>query len=343
MLNLLIRVDANAEIGVGHAMRCLALGEACLMAGGRVDFVSAFPTPALERRARERGIGFQCLSTVPGSEDDARQLIKLAQQRSNPVVVIDGYVFGYPYQDAVKGAGLRLLCIDDYGHADRYRADIILNQNLWAAEQMYQRREPGTQLLLGSKYVLLRREFLNGSLRQRDIPAAAAKILVTMGGGDAHNVSLKIIEALAVLGMEGMTAIVVAGPSNPHVARLRSVIDGLHLPIKLLDDTDSMAELMVWADLAVAAAGSTCWELAVMGVPTLAVVTAENQQPCAEALGRMGIVRSLGSYQTLDVARVAHAIGALVGSFEERSSMSLKSRELVDGQGAQNVISVLGG
>jgi UDP-2,4-diacetamido-2,4,6-trideoxy-beta-L-altropyranose hydrolase len=338
-----MRVDANAEIGVGHAMRCLALGEACLLAGGRADFVSAFPTPALERRALERGIGFQCLSTVPGSEDDARKLIELAQQRSNPVVVIDGYVFGYPYQHAVKRAGLRLLCIDDYGHAGRYCADIILNQNLWATEQMYRRREPGTQLLLGSKYVLLRREFLVACLRDREIPALAAKILVTLGGGDAHNVTLKIVEALTLLGMEGMTAIVVAGLTNSHAGLLRSVIDGLRLPIKLLDDTDSMAELMAWADLAVAAAGSTCWELAVMGVPTLAVVTAENQQPCVDALGGMGIVRSLGNYQTLDVARVASAIGALAGSLEERRSMSLRSRELVDGQGAQNVISVLGG
>jgi spore coat polysaccharide biosynthesis predicted glycosyltransferase SpsG len=164
-----------------------------------------------------------------------------------------------------------------------------------------------------------------------------------MGGGDAHNVTLKIVEALAVLGMDGMHATVVAGPMNSHAGLLRSVIDGLCLPIKLLDEADSMSELMAWADLAVAAAGSTCWELAVMGVPTLAVATAENQQPCVEALGRMGIVRSLGSYQTLDVARVANAIRALAGSFEERNSMSSRSRELVNGQGAQNVISVLGG
>ncbi len=329
----------------GSVMPCVVLHlarRAYWLGGASISF-PAFPTPALERRALERGIGFQCLSTVPGSEDDARQLIELAQLRLNPVVVIDGYVFGYPYQYAVQRAGLRLLCIDDYSHAGRYCADIILNQNLWATEQMYKRREPDTQLLLGSKYVLLRREFLNASLRRREIPAVAAKILVTLGGGDAHNVTLKIVEALAVLGMEGMTAIVVAGPTNSHAGLLRSTIDGLHLPIKLLEESDSMAELMAWADLAVAAAGSTCWELAVMGVPTLAVVTAENQRPCVEALGGMGIVRSLGNYQTLDVARVANAIGALAGSPEERSSMSLRSRELVDGQGAQNVISVLGG
>ena len=326
-------------------MPCVALHLArrvCWLEGVS-SFVSAFSTPALERRALERGIGFHYLSTVPGSEDDARQLIAQARQRSNPTVVLDGYVFGYSYQYAVQRAGLRLLCIDDYGHAGRYCADIILNQNLWATEKMYERRAPGTQLLLGLRYVLLRREFLNASLRQREIPAAGTKILVTLGGGDAHNVTLKIIEALAVLGMEGMTAIVVAGPTNPHARLLRSVIDGLDLPIELLDDADSMAELIAWADLAVAAAGSTCWELAVMGVPTLAVVTAENQQPCVEALGGMGIVRSLGNYQNLDVARAASAIGALAGSLEERNSMSLRSRELVDGQGAQNVISVLGG
>jgi spore coat polysaccharide biosynthesis predicted glycosyltransferase SpsG len=164
-----------------------------------------------------------------------------------------------------------------------------------------------------------------------------------MGGADPHNVTLKIVEALAALGMEGRKAIVVAGPTNSHAALLRSWIHNLRLPIQLLDETDAMSELMAWADLAVVAAGSTCWELSVMGVPTLAVVTAENQQPCAEALSRIGAVRSLGSYQTLDVASVATAIGALAGSFEERKLMSSMSRDLVDGRGAQRVLSELGG
>lgn len=338
-----MRVDANAEIGVGHAMRCLALGEACLQAGGHVDFVSAYSTPPLERRARERGMGFRHLSTVPGSEDDARQLIELAHQQSNPGVVLDGYVFGYSYQRAVKRAALKLLCIDDYGHAGRYCADTILNQNLWATEEIYREREPDTQLLLGSKYVLLRQEFLEASTRPRAIPATAANILVTLGGGDAHNITLKVIQALAIMGMDGMRAIVVAGPANPHVPCLRAAVEQLHLPIELRVETDSMSELMAWADLAVAAAGSTCWELAVMGVPTLAVVTADNQRPCAEALARMGIVRNLGDSLALDVSRTASAIGALAGSHEERNSMSFGARKLLDGQGAQNVISVLGG
>ena len=343
MAVLLVRADANAEIGAGHAMRCLALAEAWLLAGGRVEFVSAFAAPAIERRARERGIAFHRLSTEPGSGNDAQQSIELARSLSPAAVVLDGYVFGYPYQLALKRAGLKVLCIDDYGHAGDYCADIVLNQNLWATDRMYERREAHTSLLLGARYILLRREFLDAGAPDREIRGLARRILVTLGGGDAHNVATKIVEALAHLEMNGIETIVVAGPTNPHVALLRGAIDRSGLPIELLEETESMSKLMAWADLAVSAAGSTCWELAVMGLPALVVVTAENQEPCAVSLERMGIVRSLGRYQNLDVERVSDAIRALLQSPEERTSMSSHGRELVDGRGAERVVAALGG
>jgi UDP-2,4-diacetamido-2,4,6-trideoxy-beta-L-altropyranose hydrolase len=339
---LLVRVDANAEIGMGHAMRCLALGEGWRSAGGGADFVSAFSAPALERRAKERGIGFHHISTEPGSADDSRQLMELARKRSAAAVVIDGYVFGYPYQLALKRAGLKVLCVDDYGHAGDYCADFVLNQNIWATDRMYERREAHTSLLLGAKYILLRREFLDAAPRSRKICGPARRILVTLGGADSHNVTAKVVEALARLDMRGVETTVVAGPANFHVALLRAAIDRSGLRINLLEETESMSELMAWADIAVSAAGSTCWELAVMGLPALVVVTAENQQPCAESLQRMAVVRSLGCYQDLDAERLSEAIGALMGSPEERTAMSARGRELVDGRGVERIVAILG-
>ena len=70
----------------------------------------------------------------------------------------------------------------------------------------------------------------------------------------------------------------IVGPANPRFEALRQIREQLGIACELVVDPPNMASEMIRSDLAVTAAGSTCWELAVLGVPALLViVTAENQ------------------------------------------------------------------
>jgi len=72
-----------------------------------------------------------------------------------------------------------------------------------------------------------------------------------------------------------------------------------------------MPELMAWADLALAAGGSTNWELAFMGLPRVIITVAENQSAIAQLLGKMGVTISLGWHQKLTVNQLTTAISDL--------------------------------
>ena len=155
---LLIRADASTRIGTGHVMRCLALAQAWEDSGRRAAFAMGMDAPALEDRLRSDGMEVVHLSAEPGSLEDAEMTADIAQKMGAGWAVVDGYHFGSDYQRIIKESGLRLLFIDDNGHADHYYADIVLNQNLHANEELYRKREPYTKLLFGTEYVLLRRE-----------------------------------------------------------------------------------------------------------------------------------------------------------------------------------------
>ena len=92
--------------------------------------------------------------------------------------MLDGYHFRPSYQLRVKDSGHPLLVIDDMAHLDHYYADVVLNQNIHA-EQLDYSCEPYARMLLGSRYVLLRREFWPWREWQREIPQVAHKVLVT--------------------------------------------------------------------------------------------------------------------------------------------------------------------
>lgn len=338
---IVIRADASTQIGNGHVMRCLALAQAWQDAGGQVIFAMAMEAPALEARLRAEAMDVAHPLARPGSANDATQTATLAQQASAAWVVVDGYHFGAEYQHAIKEAGLNLLFVDDNGHAGHYYADLILNQNIYAHDRLYASREPYTGLLLGPRYILLRREFLKWQGWQRQIPEVARKVLVTLGGADPDNVTLEVIQALHQVAIDGLEAVVVVGASNPHYEELQSTIRTSPLAIRLERNVTNMPKLMAWAEVAVTGGGSTCWELAFMGLPSIVLVLADNQRPVAERLDAASVALNLGRHEDLSPVKLAQALDQLLATADRRADMAKRGRELVDGRGATKVLTQL--
>lgn len=340
-MTLLIRADASTRIGTGHVMRCLALAQAWQSGGGHAFFAMSMESPALQARLQSEGIEVIYLPAQSGSADDAVQTVDLAQRMGATWVVADGYHFGAEYQRIIKGAGQRLLFIDDNGHADHYCADVVLNQNIHAHEGLYENREPYTRLLLGPRYVLLRREFLGWRRWKREIPEVARKVLVTLGGGDPDNVTLKVIQALQQVKVNGLEAVVVVGGSNPHYEELQSAAQDSRFPTHLKSNVVNMPELMAWADVAVSAGGSTCWELAFMELPSLLLPLAENQRMAVSMLSEIGVSFSSEETVCVDFQRIALMVTTLMKDAGTRLAMSQKGSQLIDGFGVTRILKLL--
>jgi UDP-2,4-diacetamido-2,4,6-trideoxy-beta-L-altropyranose hydrolase len=344
---LLIRVDASITMGTGHVMRMIALAQAWRQSGGNGVFVSADITPPLEQKIRDEGFGVEKITTVPGSREDLAATRAAVSARDaggrSVAVALDGYQFDGSFQSGLKEAGCRLLVVDDYGHADSYHADFVLNQNISARDALYARKDWGTELLLGPRFALLRQEFLGNHFTQRSIPRRASKLLVTLGGADADNVTKKVIEALAGSGLEVKVAI---GGSNPHLESLREAAQTATAGgtrVDLAVNANNMPGLMHWADMAIAAGGSTCWELAFSGLPSIFVILADNQEQNARELERQGFGLCLGRHTDLTGSPLRDAVDRLAGDAASRAAFASRGRELVDGLGAQRVAARLWG
>jgi UDP-2,4-diacetamido-2,4,6-trideoxy-beta-L-altropyranose hydrolase len=334
---VIFRADASSEIGTGHVMRCLALAQAWQEKGRKAIFVTGSAGSALEERLKWEGIRISQILSRPGSADDALQTSNIGVAAGAGWLVVDGYHFSVDYQQWVKQSGLNLLFIDDNGDAERYYADIVLNQNLHAHEGLYQKREFYTRLLLGTQYVLLRREFLNWRKWKRKIPQVARKVLVTLGGSDPHNVTLEVIRGLHQLKRLNLKTKVVVGPANIYLEALRQEIRDCSCQTELLTNVNNMPELMAWADLAISGGGSTCWELAFMGLPNSIVVLAENQSQVAEVLQKRGTAINLGWCRSNAASELREVVEDLIHDRERRSQMSFEGRLMVTGTGAQLV------
>jgi len=324
-------------------MRCLALAQAWQDAGGKAVFAMGQTSSSLCERMRAEGMEVVVLENTPGSCADARRVARFTEERRAEWVVVDGYHFDADYQRELKAAGQRVLFIDDNGHASHYAADLVLNQNVYADQSFYPSREAYTRLLLGSSYVLLRREFQPWRSWKRELPSVARKLLVCMGGSDPGNVTAKVIPSLRSIPVENLEVVIVAGGNNPHLKSLEAAIRLSDGGFRLVNDVVNMPELMAWADVMLAAAGSISWEICAMALPALLVVTAPNQTRAAHRLAELGCALTFDSDPEKIATAVTTVLLSLLNSQNSRQGLSLKARGLVDLEGSARVVSILRG
>lgn len=339
---LVIRADADGVIGTGHVMRCLALAQEWRQQGGEVVFLGRIDSEYLRRRIIAEGCFLQTLTaTHPDSADLTEVGSWLDEQEEKAAwLVLDGYHFDTNYHDAILAKDLSLLVIDDYAHLPEYHADILLNPNAHAGEFTYTTL-PDTLRLLGSRYAPLRREFYQAVQQQRKVIAEGRRILVTMGGADLDNVSGKVVDALLAMQRSELEIKIVVGPLNPHRAALSAQMSGASFALELLEPVAEMAPIMQWADLTISAAGSTCWELAALGVPMLVTVLADNQERVAASLAANGAAVNVGWFHSWQPEHLATVIDELLADQGRRRQMGECGQSLVDGRGCERLVQAM--
>lgn len=332
---LCIRADASPSMGIGHVMRCLALGQAWQDRGGMVTVVTAPGQPALQSRFVREGFAVHELKALPGTVADAVETLATAVAAS--WLVVDGYQFRTDYLLALKAGKSRVLAVDDLGTIDLEPADLVLNQNMQAAADLYAGHVAASRLLLGSSFALLRREFLQERGRAaapRD--GAARNVVITLGGSDPANVSGRVLELLGSVRDLRLQVTVIVGPANPHLPSLQATAARLQPAhdVTLVPDPPDLPAVLARADVAVSAAGSSCWELACLKVPMLLIVTADNQRPSAVALAAANMAIVAGGELADDLVP---ALRTLLEDPAVRRRLSHNAAQLIDGRGAGRV------
>lgn len=350
-----MRVDASAQIGTGHFMRCLALADALRARGARVRFVSR-PLPApLDALAVDHGHALTILP-APARRDavddlthshwlDTSQQVDAALTRDALVgeridwLVIDHYALDVRWESSFRSSAAHILVIDDL--ADRtHDCDALLDQNLHdGAQARYATKVPAhCQLLLGPRFALLRSEIadLHAAMRGRD--GIVRRLLIVMGGIDQANLTALAIEA-ATRVVRDLPVDVVVGAHNPSRERIADLCRragyALHVQPK------NLGQLMETADLAIGAGGIAAWERCCAGLPALTLCGADNQREQLRQLALHGLAYA-PDVAVGDVESLATHLRALLQNPDLLAAVSRNGRHWVDGNGAQRVASVLG-
>jgi UDP-2,4-diacetamido-2,4,6-trideoxy-beta-L-altropyranose hydrolase len=272
-----LRADASSLIGVGHVMRSLALGQALLDAGFDVVLASVDLPFGMREEARKCGITVFDLQCAPFGAADASATLLL----NGAVLVVDGYKFEREFFEILENRATNFTVIDDNVETRALAPTVVINQNPHASSEMYAHLSGSPKLLLGLQFALLRREVREAA--KMTVVPVEGKVFVAMGGSDFLQLTSPIVHGLKDLDIEICVAI---GPANSQRQQIEETV--MSIPrARVIRQADYINELAS-SSLAILAAGSSLWEAAALGVPSIGLIVADNQVNLARASQESG-------------------------------------------------------
>jgi UDP-2,4-diacetamido-2,4,6-trideoxy-beta-L-altropyranose hydrolase len=329
---VVIRADGGSSIGMGHIMRCISLAKAFVLYGAKIVFASNMPD-GLELLANR---GFDTIELHNASiEEEAEELRNYCLYSKTDLLIVDSYNVTPQYFSKLKGCAELIGYIDDLDKF-LYEVDIIINGNINAKLMQYNGYSSGTLKLLGLEYNLIRDEFKD--LPRRNINDKIKNILVTAGGGDVKNIAELISDYILDDYLNSDIQInLVVGSAYKKIDYIEEKYK-FNKNVNVLKNVQKMSEIMLEADFAISAGGSTLYELCACGTPGAAFIYADNQEGIVKEMESLGLIKNLGWYHELNPQCIYEVLNQMESEKKFRVDIAEKGQSLVDGHGAERVV-----
>jgi UDP-2,4-diacetamido-2,4,6-trideoxy-beta-L-altropyranose hydrolase len=326
MPRIFIVTEGGRGLGFGHITRCLSLYQAFKEQGITPEFIINGDETI---RILLRSIKYQIFNWQK-EKDRFVHLIESAD-----IVIMDSYLVDSSLCQIVSQVAKVSVYIDDDKRLS-YPRGFIINGNIYAEELDYPKQE-NIKYLLGFRYAFLRKEFWD--IPEKEVSDKVGSVMITFGGYDGSNMTSKILKVMNEK-YDGLTKNVILGKGFQNIDKIEE-LKNKSVNLIYNPDAQTMKKMMMDSDIAISAGGQTLYEFARVGIPTIGICVAKNQQQNLEKWKSLGFIEYIGWHGDEKLLfKLAESMEAF-SSYETRVKCSKIGRNLIDGGGARRIIRTL--
>lgn len=290
---IIFRADGNSQTGLGHLYRLFSLVEII-----KDEYSFVFLTK------EESTINIipkdYNLHTIP-KNITIKQEPNWIQSQFSPesfMIIADGYCFNSNYQQSLKEKGFDLIYIDDLAIEHMY-ADVVINHAPFSSTFNY-KKQPYTRLALGTKYALLRPNFLKAAQLERVIEKIDT-VFICFGGADPYNLTLKALKAV-LAGNYFKHIHIVLGGAYKHEEYLEFAKKCQNKLTTHRNLSESqLIDIMKNSQFAIAPASTILYELCCVKMPILSGFYVDNQKQIYKGLLNKKVIFGGGDFSHYSV------------------------------------------
>ncbi len=274
---IIFRVIGNEKVGMGHIYRSLSLAHEI------TDHEILFVSDTENTIAVNKLVSYDYWLEIYKPDKIIEKIIKL-----KPDMVIND-ILSTTKQDvlSLQRHGIKVVNFEDLGEGASL-ADLTINE-LYDEPQIN-----GQNILWGHNYFFVRDEFYDA--KPHRFNKNVNSVLLTFGGVDQHNLSLKVYNEIKDFCQKRKIHIkIVAGPSFLEYETLASNLKGKQ-GVTLTQATGVISSIMETTQLSIVSNGRTIYELVHMNIPSIVISQHEREETHSFACEENGFI-PLGIYE----------------------------------------------
>jgi len=377
--NLVVfRCDSSLKIGTGHVMRCITFAKELALIGYEVVFLcrsyegnlihllkESFTVLILENNYLEnkndnllKGKDIYENWLGCSQAEDAENCIRLIKDNSLGFInllVIDHYSLNELWENHIKdflkeendpSEVTKIFVMDDLAERN-HNCDYLVDQTFLRNEKEYRPYvNSNCQLLLGTDYAILRKEFKE--VREKSLKRKSdcknknvEKILIYLGSFYDLNIINIIFKSISnISSSKNIEVDFISQVGKEKIKFIKQRFIKNFKQLNTFNFVENIADKIYQADLCIGAAGSSSWERCTLGCPTIAIITDENQKAIGENLSIKNVAKVIDLKDNFE-RNFCEALERLIFDNMKRYNLHKSSFKICDGEGIRRLIEVL--
>jgi len=314
---ILFVTSGYSEIGLGHIYRTINIANDIL------NHNLMFLTDKKSKNGYEKIKSLNYNVSIQKKENILDDISEI-----NPDVVINDILnTSVEYMKGLKGKCNKVINFEDCGKGAKY-ADIVINA-LYPEEKALKNKN-----YFGHKYFIARDEFIFS--KQKTVNKEVKRILITFGGTDPNNFTLKVLNTIySNCIKENITIDVIAGLGYSEFNTLKKFNN-----INVKQNVKNISTYMENADLIFSSAGRTVYEIAMIGTPSIILCQNKRETTHLFASKKNGFV-NLGEGYNVTEKELFETFSSLLDNFPNRKKNNAKMLKTDLKKGRKKTIKII--
>ena len=317
---IIIRVDGNPQIGIGHITRCLYFFDNIKENFKAIFYITE--NPQIKEYIKSRDYLVYELKKNISLKEEMKKLADISTQ----LLILDLRNKPESYFKQSSENFEKILRFDDLNMPINIYSNFYLNYNLYSDKINFNLKNKDTELFLGPKYYILNPIFKKFKNYTRTFNSKAKNILITMGGGDPNKSTIKVTNS--IININDIHLNIILGKLFQNFNEINLLKTTFPSKITIYHDIKNMEEMMINNDIIISSGGNTSFEAAYMGIPGIHINQNKLQSQNSVIYNQIGAFMDLGIGEQLIKEEIRDGVKKLISSNDLRKKMYYHCKEL---------------
>ena len=285
------------DIGLGHFKRCLNISN---IFKKQFEIVFIFQIKSFKSFVKLRfyeNFNFK-IFVLDNDKDEIKQIKnELLSSHQADLIIIDKYDWKKKQEIQCKLIAKKIMVIEDLPnrkHCCDYLLDFCYGRNKKHYQSFINK---DCKLLLGLEYLPISKKITNLA-KKKKIKKELKNILISFGGVDEHDMTSLTIKSLMKVKGDFNLKIVINKLSKNY-NKIKKLFYKKN-KIEIVENKNDLIADYFNSDICIGASGFSSWERCSLGLPSLVIITANNQKFISDKLKGAGAICLLGEYKTMN-------------------------------------------